>query len=117
MGPDPRVLVIASSDDLVGPLCAGLDALGWRTLTARTVEAACAAMDDLTFEIALIAPDALGAAAQLKERALPRILPVLALAPSGAEAPDVDLIMSGPPHPAQLALRLEQLIRGAVAQE
>jgi len=117
LGPDPRVLVIASSDDLVGPLCAGLDALGWRTLTARTVEAGCAAMDDMAFEIALIAPDALWAAAQLKARALPRILPVLALAPKGAEAPEVDLIMSGPPHPAQLALRLEQLVRGAVAQE
>ena len=47
MGPDPRVLVVAESDDLVGPLCQGLDALGWRTMTARTVAAACAALTDL----------------------------------------------------------------------
>ena len=117
MGLDPRVLVIASDDDLAAPLCAGLDALGWRTLTARTVEAGCAAMDDLAFEAAVIAPDALEGAAVLKARALPRILPVLALAAPGETAPQADLVMSGPPHPAQLALRLEQLVRGAVAEE
>lgn len=117
MGPEPRVLVIAADDDVAAPLCAGLDALGWRTLTARTADAGCAAMDDLAFEAAVIAPDALDAAAALKARALPRILPVLALARPGDTPRDADLVMTGPPHPAQLALRLEQLVRGAVAEE
>lgn len=117
LGPDPRVLVIAENDDLAAPLCAGLDALGWRTLTARTVEAGCAAMDDLAFEAALIAPDSLSAAPALKARALPRILPVLALAGPGDVAAESDMVMTGPAHPAQLTLRLEQLVRGAVAEE
>ncbi len=43
LGPDPRVLVVAADDDLAGPLCAGLDALGWRTLTARTLDGGAAA--------------------------------------------------------------------------
>jgi hypothetical protein len=34
-------------DDLVGPLCRGLDALGWRTVTARSVAAAIADPDRL----------------------------------------------------------------------
>ena len=117
LGPDPRVLVVAADDDLAGPLCAGLDALGWRTLTARTLESGAAAMEDLAFEAALIADAAPDAAAVLKARALPRILPVLALSKPGRDAPGADLVMTGPPHPAQLALRLEQLVRGAVAEE
>lgn len=117
MGPDPRVLVVATDDDLAGPLCAGLDALGWRTLTARTVEGGEAAMGDLAFEAALIVAGPSDAASTLKARALPRVLPVLALCRPGREAAGADLVMTGPPHPAQLALRLEQLVRGAVAEE
>ena len=85
LGPDPRVLVVAADDDLAGPLCAGLDALGWRTLTARTLESGAAAMEDLAFEAALIADAAPDAAAVLKARALPRILPVLALSKPGRD--------------------------------
>src|SRR5690606_32367954 len=117
LGPDPRVLVVATDDDLAGPLCAGLDALGWRTLTARTVEGGEAAMGDLAFEAALIVAGPSDAASTLKARALPRVLPVLALCRPGREAAGADLVMTGPPHPAQLALRLEQLVRGAVAEE
>ena len=121
MGPDPRVLVVAERDDLVGPLCRGLDALGWRTLTARTVAAACAALIDLRPEAAIIDaahPDFHGLATTLQDAAGARRLPVIALGPDAhAGNAGIDLAMSVAPHPAQAALRLEQLVRAAIAEE
>lgn len=115
---DPRVLVVASTDERVGPLCQGLDALGWRTMTARSSDAAVAAVADLTLDAVIMDASAvdLGLLAErLKQAAKPRALPVLLLGAS--EHPAVDLAMSGPAHPAQVALRLEQLFRAAVAEE
>jgi two-component system cell cycle response regulator PopA len=119
LGPDPRVLVVAATDDLAGSLCQGLDALGWRTMTARSVEAALAAMTDLAFEAAILeAPIDPSAVARLKAAASPRSLPVVVVGSTqSSSAGDAELVMTGPAHPAQLALRLEQLVRAAVAEE
>lgn len=113
---DPRVLVVAATDDRAGALCQGLDALGWRTVTARSIPAAAATLRDLPLEAAVIEAEGLpqDAVAQLREAALPRRLPVIVVG-SGVE--DADLVMSHMPHPAQAALRLEQLSRAAIAQE
>ncbi len=46
MGLVPRVLIVAETDDRLGALCQGLDAIGWRTLTARSLSAASAALAD-----------------------------------------------------------------------
>lgn len=117
MESDPRVLVVAATDDRAGALCQGLDALGWRTVTARTVRAGAATLRDLPLEAAVVEADGLddNAVAQLREAALPRRLPVIVV--GEAPAADADLVMSRMPHPAQAALRLEQLYRAAIAQE
>ena len=119
MGPDPRVLVVAETDDLVGPLCRGLDALGWRTLTARSAAAAVAALGDFTLEAAVLDASHPGfpeIAPLLREAAGDRRLSIIAVG-SQADAPGVDLAMSEPPHPAQAALRIEHLMRAAIAEE
>ncbi|NBW07882.1 MAG: diguanylate cyclase [Caulobacteraceae bacterium] len=119
MGPDPRVLVVAETDDLVGPLCRGLDALGWRTLTARSAAAAVAALGDFTLEAAVLDASHPGfpeIAPLLREAAGDRRLSIIAIG-RDADAPGVDLAMSDPPHPAQAALRIEHLMRAAIAEE
>ncbi len=90
-------------------------------MTARTVVAACAALADLRPEAAIIDaahPDFVGLAATLQNAAGARRLPVIALGPEAhTDGSGVDLAMSIPPHPAQAALRLEQLVRAAIAEE
>ena len=117
MESEPRVLVVAATDDRAGPLCQGLDALGWRTVTAHSVQAGAATLRDLPLEAAVVDADGLtdDVVARLREAALPRRLPVIVIGANAAS--DADLVMSQAPHPAQAALRLEQLHRAAIAQE
>lgn len=122
MGFDPRILVVAPDDDLIGPLCQGLDALGWTTVTARSLPAALASLDDLPVEAAIVdarAPDVEAMIAALHEAVLPRRLPVMAVGMVAGVAPPVgaDIVMSTPPHAVQAALRLEHLVRTAIAGE
>lgn len=117
---DPRLLVVAADDALIGPLCEGLDKLGWPTMTARTLDAAEMVLTDMTVDAAVV--DARGldgqdVIARLRAAAAPRYLPILMVGSSQAEGRDVDLMMSSPPHPAQAALRLEQLTRAGIAEE
>ena len=123
LGPDPRVLVVAETDDLVGSLCHGLDALGWRTLTARSMSAALAALSDFSLEAAILDarhPEFPRLAQTLRSAAGDRRLSIIAIGRS-SEALDaeagIDLAMSEPPHPAQAALRIEHLFRAAIAEE
>ncbi|WP_312782383.1 diguanylate cyclase domain-containing protein [Brevundimonas sp.] len=118
MDSDPRVLVVAVDDALIGPLCEGLDQLGWSTMTARTPDAAVQALKDLTIDAAIVESRGLEGRAvmtQLREAAAPRYLPILMIGNDGGN--DADLTMSSAPHPAQAALRLEQLTRAGIAEE
>ena len=119
MDSDPRVLVVAFDDDLIGPLCEGLDQLGWPTMTARTLDAAVLVLKDMAVDAAVI--DARGmecgaALARLREAAAPRYLPILMSGDESGQG-DADLAMSSAPHPAQAALRLDQLTRAGIAEE
>ncbi len=119
MGLVPRVLIVAETDDRLGALCQGLDAIGWRTLTARSLSAAAAALADYPIEAAIIDldhPDAEELPQFLASAAGDRRLPVIAVG-APTPAPGVDLATSEPPHPAQAALRLEHLVRAAIAEE
>src|SRR5579863_1338256 len=49
-----RILIVAREDERAGPLADGLDRLGWRTVTARGVFAAMAALGDLQIEAAIV---------------------------------------------------------------
>ncbi len=123
-GPKARTLVLARTDRWAGPLCDGLDKLGWRTCTARGIGAAMIALQDLGIEAAIVdlSEDAAGgfaAAARMKAFYAPRRLPILGLGDpemSGDNGP-FDLVMRPPVHPAQIALRLESLARAAVTEE
>lgn len=120
MDSDPRVLVVAVDDALIGPMCEGLDQLGWSTMTARTLNAAVMVVKDLTVDAAVVEARGLegqAAVARLREAAAPRYLPILMIGANEVENGDVDLIMSSSPHPAQAALRLEQLTRAGIAEE
>jgi len=117
-----RVLIVARDDELAGPLAEGLDRLGWRTVTARTSEAALACVADLQIEAAifdLAAGELLELAKRLKAACAPRRLPLLAVGdPDPALAVyGFDLTMAAPLHPSQAAMRLESLVRLAVAEE
>lgn len=118
---EPRVLVVASGDDLAGPLCQGLDSLGWQSLTARSLEAAVQALKD--FRLGAVILDAAdgpvaAVAKRLRDTSFPRHLPILAIGEVACEeAPKLDLVMSAPLHPVQAAMRLEQLVRSSLAEE
>lgn len=118
-----RVLILARDDRLAGPLAEGLDRLGWRTVTARTLPAAMAALGDLGLQAAVVdvesGIDAYALAARLKAMAAPRRLPVIALGrPDPAlRSSHFDLTLSPPLHPTQAAHRLESLVREALADE
>lgn len=124
MGLSVRVLIVAEDDRSAGALADGLDRLGWRTVTARDAEAGARALADLEIEAAVVdlasageRPDTL--AETLRAACRPRRLPVVALAsPETRSAGEAfDLVLGGRAHPAQLALRLEQLVRAAVSEE
>ena len=122
MTSDPRILVVAPDDDLIGSLCQGLDTLGWRTVTARSLAGALQVLIDWPLETVILdarIPEAAEGVAALRQTVAPRRLPVMAI---GAEAADwppgvADIVMSNPPHAAQAALRLENLGRAAIAEE
>ncbi|HEX8569441.1 MAG TPA: diguanylate cyclase [Caulobacteraceae bacterium] len=119
-----RVLILAKDDRLAGPLAEGLDRLGWRTVTARSPSAAMAALGDMMLQAAVVdvesgGMDAYETAMRLKAHAAPRRLPVIAL---GRPDPHLrssafDLTLAPPLHPTQAAMRLETLVREAVAEE
>lgn len=116
---DARVLILAAQDDRLGPLVAGLDALGWTTVTARDVASAEATLQDFPLEAAVIDFDSLTPDAPLRLRAAaePRRLPIMVVGARPDSVEGADISMSSPPHPAQAALRLEQLVRAAIAEE
>ncbi|HEY8571415.1 diguanylate cyclase domain-containing protein [Phenylobacterium sp.] len=123
-GVQARILIVARDDVLAGPLADGLDRLGWRTVTARGPNAAIACLADLQIEVAIIdlkggGEEALALAKRLKAACAPRKLPVVAI---GEPDPSLfthgfDLTLAPPLHPAQAAMRLETLVRLAVAEE
>lgn len=123
-GVQARVLIVARDDALAGPLAEGLDRLGWRTVTARGQYAAAVCVADLQIEAAVVdlasgGEEALGLAQRLKAACAPRRLPVVAIGLPGSavEAQGFDLTLAPPLHPAQAAMRLETLVRTAVAEE
>jgi two-component system cell cycle response regulator PopA len=122
LGFDPRILIVAPDDSLIGPLCQGLDALGWTTVTARSLPAALASLADLPVEAAIVdarAPDIEATIAALQQSVQPRHLPVMAVGVAVSAPPPAgaDIAMSTPPHAVQAALRLEHLVRTAIAGE
>jgi two-component system cell cycle response regulator PopA len=122
---DPRILVVTGDEAEGETLCLQLDSEGWTTISASSPEAAAIVLEDFPIEAAVLVAgagdaDVSAVAARLKGLASPRYLPVIALigrAPTPEESTTVDLAMTAPAHPVQLRLRLEQLVRAALAEE
>ncbi len=122
---DPRILVVTGDEAEGEALCQQLDSEGWTTISAPSPEAAAIVLEDFPIEAAVLVAgagdaDVSGVAARLKGLASPRYLPVIALmgrAPTPEESTTVDLAMTAPAHPVQLRIRLEQLVRAALAEE
>ncbi len=114
------MLVVAATDERIGLMCRGLDSLGWRTMTARTGNAAVAALTDFTLEVAILDadhPEIAALPAALRRAAGARRLPVVGIGEGLEEGGDFDMVAAQAPHPAQVALRIEQLVRAAIAEE
>ncbi len=122
-----RVLSLTADNDLSLALANGLDCLGWPSLWAQHDDAALAAVADLEIEAVLVdtrfQSDQFatfpGLIAALRAACAPRMLPVI-----GLLHPDVsidrqiwDMTLAFDAHPNQMALRLEHLVRAAVAEE
>lgn len=119
-----RVLIVARDDSRTGALAEGLDRLGWTSIVVRGAFAAIGALADQGIEAALIdsaglaeTDDPSALARQLRAAAAPRRLAVIGLGGGRGEPSAFDVVMIPPAHPAQTALRLEQLVRASVAEE
>lgn len=119
-----RLLIAARKDDMAGPLSEGLDQLGWRTITARGPYAAEAALSDLGVQAVVIdlrdgLEEAEALARRLRGLADPRRVPIIAVGGDAAlsASGDFDLRLADPVYPAQVAMRLDSLVRTAVAEE
>src|SRR5690606_6407953 len=75
---DPRVLVVADADDQLGSLCEDMDRLGWRTVTARSLDAALLAVSDLPVDAAVVQLGSVPESGleQLRRAAAPRYLSI-----------------------------------------
>jgi two-component system cell cycle response regulator PopA len=123
-GVQARVLIVARDDSVAGPLADGLDRLGRRTVTARRLVSAEAALSDLQIEAAIVdlagfGDEAEGIAGRLKAACAPRRVPVIGIGKPDPFLKDLgfDLVIAPPLHPAQAAMRLESLVRTAVSEE
>jgi two-component system cell cycle response regulator PopA len=119
-----RLLIAARNDEMAGPLSEGLDQLGWRTLTARGPYAAVAALTDLGVQAVVIdladgLEEAEALARKLRGLAEPRRIPIIAIGGGRGVAASTafDLRLADPVYPAQVAMRLDSLVRTAVAEE
>lgn len=123
-GVQARVLIAARDDSVAGALAEGLDQRGWRTITARGLAGAEAALSDMTLEAVIVDAAGFGAelgplVARLRAACAPRRMPMVAVArpdPALSEH-GFDLVIAPPLHPAQAATRLESLVRTAVCEE
>ena len=118
---DARILIVSRDEFLTGPLADGLAKLGWPALAARGAAAAAAAVSDRQLEGAIVdlsaEEDFATLGKRLKEASAPRHLPTIAIGEPNPALEGFDLILGAPLHPAQAALRLESLVRMAVAEE
>jgi two-component system cell cycle response regulator PopA len=121
LAPDARILIVSKDEFLTGPLADGLAKLGWPAIAARGVAAATAAVSDRQLEGVIVdlaaGDDLVTLGKRLKDASAPRHLPTIAIGEPNPAMEGFDLVLGAPLHPAQAALRLESLVRMAVAEE
>jgi len=119
---EPRALVVAAGEAPWHVLSDALVAEGWRIHKVESLAWANRALKDGSFDVVLLDMSEVGSPndiVELKAASPDRYLPVLGLGEASASGDcyGVDLLLSGTPHPAQITIRLEQLLRAAVAEE
>jgi two-component system, cell cycle response regulator PopA len=126
VAPLPRLLIISENGQTFAPLAEGLERLGWPTLVTASADDALIALKDQPIEAVVLdlmsaddAHQSEALARRLKTTIAPRHLPIIAVGMPDAllETHDFDLILSPPLHPAQALVRIETLVRCAIAQE
>ncbi len=113
-----RVMLVASRLARFAPLQAGLDESGCNTLWVADIEQAVMALETYPFDVAVVDLDdpAIVVGIDRIRSVMPdRHLPVMGV--GQAEIHGIDLRMSEMPHPTQALVRLEHLMRAAVAEE
>ena len=113
-----RVMLVASERVRFSDLQAGLEAAGCDTLWVADADQAVMALEGRAFDVAVIDIDDANVVAQLDRirGVVPdRYLPVMGIGQSDLAC--VDLRMAEDPHPTQALVRLEHLMRAAVAEE
>lgn len=122
----PRLLIISENDQTFALLAEGLERLGWPSLVTPRPEDALKALSDQPIEAVILDLEASidtyqseALARRLKAAVAPRHLPIIAVGKPDTllETPGFDLILSPPLHTDQAAVRLETLVRLAIAQE
>lgn len=122
----PRLLIMSENSPRLGPLAEGLERLGWEARMTTGAANAVQALNELPIEAVILDLPTVddhghseAIARQLKAAIAPRQLPIIALgAPDTLfETPAFDLVLSPPLHPAQAAMRIETLVRSAIAEE
>lgn len=113
-----RVLLVSPQRAMFAVLQTGLEAQGCDTLWAADIEQAVMALETRAYDAIIVDTDdadIVAGLARLRTVLPDRYLPVMAV---GAECgTEVDLRMRDVPHPAQALVRLEHLVRAAVAEE
>jgi two-component system cell cycle response regulator PopA len=122
----PRLLIISENDQTFAALAEGVERLGWPSMVTPRPEDALKALNDQPIEAVILDLKASidtyqseALARRLKASVAPRHLPIIAVGVPDAliETPGFDLILSAPLHTAQVIVRLETLVRCAIAQE
>lgn len=113
-----HVLLVSSRRVRFAALQAGLEAQGCDTLWAADIEQAVMALETHAYDVMIVDlddADVTAGLARLRGVWPERYLPVIGV--GGDTELDVDLRMADVPHPTQALVRLEHLVRAAVAEE
>lgn len=122
-----RVLVVAERPSTSGALAARLEELGVSTVIASGDKDACAMAASQPVDAALIdatdrdAETAAGLARAMRLAARPRLLSVVVILPPDASvrpfAEHFDAVLRAPAHPAQIAARIQLVLRVTVMED
>lgn len=113
-----RVMLVASRLARFSSLQSGLEDAGCDTLWVADVEQAVMALETRAFDVAVIDlddPEVVLGIDRIREVVPDRHLPMMGV--GQADVAGIDLKMSDLPHPTQALVRLEHLMRAAVAEE
>lgn len=118
----PKLLVVGDASGWINDVCDRVTANGWTSTVVGNLRDGVDAIKLTPFEAVLVVfPETspLDDVSALQAASSERYLPVLVVGGSGegTEIAGADLRLANMPHPSQISLRLDQMMRAAVAEE